>query len=87
LVEAITSASARASWMLQTGTPHDHDQAAHAPAVRSVAGGTHHRDGLFDLRRIGRISQALVAERDRNEIPATSLAIAVDRHDRAEART
>jgi hypothetical protein len=45
----------------QTGAPHDHDQPAQTPAVRSVARGTHHRDDLFDLRRIGRIAQTLVA--------------------------
>jgi hypothetical protein len=29
--------------------------------MRAVAGGTHDGDDLFDLRRIGRVTQALVA--------------------------
>src|SRR5688572_6026728 len=47
----------------QSGAPDDHDQAAEAPAVRSVARSTHDRDDLFDLRRIGRVAQTLVARR------------------------
>jgi hypothetical protein len=47
----------------QPGAPHDHDQAAQAPAVRSLASGTHDRDDLFDLRRIGRVAQTLIAWR------------------------
>jgi hypothetical protein len=70
----------------QPGSPHDHDQCAKATAVRRVAGSAHDGDDLFDLRRIGRVTQALV-ERDRRGIPASSPAIAVDRHGRAEART
>ena len=44
----------------QARTPHDHDQSAQAPSVRSVTGGTHYRDDFFDLRRIGRIPQPLL---------------------------
>jgi len=45
----------------QTGAPHDHDQPAQAPAVRYISSGSHYRDDLFDLRRIGRIAQTFVA--------------------------
>ena len=45
----------------QTGTPHDDDHAAQAPAVRSLACRSHHRNDLFDLWGIGRIAQTLVA--------------------------
>jgi len=56
--------------------------------MRAVAGGAHDGDDLLDPRRIGRIAQPLVARRvDRREIPASSPAIDVDRHDRAEAQT
>jgi hypothetical protein len=47
----------------QPGAPHDHDQPAQAPAVRSLASGTHDCDDLFDLRRIGGIAQTFVAGR------------------------
>jgi hypothetical protein len=30
-------------------------------AIRPVADGAHHGDDLFDLRRIGRVAQTLVA--------------------------
>jgi hypothetical protein len=45
----------------QPGSPHDHDQSAKATAVRRVAGSAHDGDDLFDLRRIGRVTQALIA--------------------------
>ena len=47
----------------QAGAPQDHDQPAQAATVRAVAGGAHDGDDLFDLRRIGRVAQALVARR------------------------
>jgi hypothetical protein len=45
----------------QARAPHDHDRPAQAPTVRSDTGGTHHRDDLLHLRRIGRVAQPLVA--------------------------
>ena len=57
------SVSASASWMRKPARPHDHDQPAQAPAVSSVASGTHNRDDLLHLRRIGGIAQTLVARR------------------------
>src|SRR5215217_2418456 len=45
----------------QPGAPHDHDESAEAPAVRPVPGGAHDGDDLFDLRRVGRVAQTLVA--------------------------
>jgi hypothetical protein len=72
----------------QPGSPHDHDQSAKATAVRGVAGSAHDGDDLFDLRRIGPVTQALVAwSVSCRGIPESSPAIDVDRHDRAEART
>jgi hypothetical protein len=72
----------------QPGAPHDHDRSPKAAAVRSVAANAHDCDDRFDLRRIGRVTQALVwLERGRRGIPASSPAIAVDRNGRAEART
>jgi hypothetical protein len=47
----------------QPGSPQNDDQAAKSPAVRVVAGRAHHRDDLLNLRRIGRIPNALVARR------------------------
>jgi hypothetical protein len=43
------------------GSPHDHDQPTEPPAMRSVASRAHNGDDLFDLRRIGRVAQTLVA--------------------------
>jgi hypothetical protein len=44
----------------QPGAPHDHDRSPKATAVRRVAGSPHDCDDRFDLRRIGRLTQALV---------------------------
>jgi hypothetical protein len=45
----------------QSRSPQDDDQTAQAAAVRAVTGRPHDGDDLFHLRRIGRISQPLVA--------------------------
>jgi hypothetical protein len=53
-----------------------------------VAGGAHDGDDLFDLGRIGRVAQTLVAWSVAGVgIRAKSPAIDVDRRGRAEART
>src|SRR5215218_11076614 len=47
----------------QPGAPQDHDEPAQPAAVRIVAGGAHHGDDFFYLRRIGRIAKTLVVRR------------------------
>jgi hypothetical protein len=71
----------------QPGAPQDHDQAAE-PAVWPLAGSAHDGDDLLHLRWIGRVNAGpSCAAADRREIQAWSLAIKVDQHDRAAART
>jgi hypothetical protein len=44
-------------------SPHDHNQSPQPTAVRAVPGGAHDGDDLFNLRRIGRVTQTFVAGR------------------------
>jgi hypothetical protein len=41
----------------QPGSPHDHDESASPPAMRSVPSGAHDGDDLLDLGRVGRVVQ------------------------------
>jgi hypothetical protein len=45
----------------QAGSPQQHDEPARATAMLSVPGRAHNSDDLFDLWRIGRVAQPLVA--------------------------
>jgi hypothetical protein len=69
----------------QSGPPEDDDETSQPLTVRSVAGRAHHGNDLFDLGRISRVAQPLVARRTpsvepRDRCRRTASSCAVQHH-------